>query len=325
MTVPDTPRYRSLERLGWATAALAIPFGIGLLVDPRLVDGAPVWLKPAKFAVSIAIYSFTLAWILPRLTAWPRLARTAARTTTVTLALELVLIGAQAARGTASHFNIATPVDAVVFAAMGIAILVQTLVSLAVAVALWRQPFEDRALARALRFGMALAVAGASVGGLMTQPTRAQLAQAEATGTIARAGQHTVGAEDGGPGLPGTGWSVAHGDLRVPHFVGLHALQVLGVLGVLLARRRARTADVRLAERLAGEDARLVAAASASYAGLFVVLLGQALAGQSVTAPAGSILAAFGVWALGSVIALAWGLARRARVFHSPAHAVEVA
>ena len=36
---------------------------VGMLVDPRIITGAPAWLKPFKFAISTAIYSLTLAWI----------------------------------------------------------------------------------------------------------------------------------------------------------------------------------------------------------------------------------------------------------------------
>ncbi|MGE0816157.1 MAG: hypothetical protein AB7O28_16975 [Vicinamibacterales bacterium] len=325
MTSHRTPPFRTLERLGWASLALVVPLGLGLLLDPRTVDGAPVWLKPAKFAVSIGIYSLTLAWMLPRLTHWPRLARAAAGTTAAALVIELVLITLQAARGTASHFNVATPLDGVIFAVMGAAIALQTLAALAATVALWRQPFDDPALGWALRFGMAIAVAGASVGGLMTQPTRAQLARAEATGRMPRVGQHTVGAEDGGAGLPGTGWSLRHGDLRVPHFAGLHAVQVLPLLALGLARRRSRAADAGLARRLAAADARLVVTAALAYAAFVAVLLAQALLGQPVTTPAGGVRVALTVWALGTAVGLASALGRRHGVRRAIAPAWRVA
>ncbi len=279
-----------LMRTTGLMAALAVVFGVAMVVDPRVIEGAPAWLKPLKFAVSTAIYGATLIWILRYLPARPRLARVAATTTAVVFIIEVGLIALQVARGTTSHFNTSTLLDRAIFAVMGTAIGIQTLAAGAVAVALWRQTFADRALGWALRIGMTLAIAGASVGGLMTRPTGAQIAHAVATGEMPRAGAHTVGAPDGGPGLPGVGWSADHGDLRVPHFVGLHAMQVLPIVAILVARRRRQAARVRL-----------VIGAGVSYAALFAILLAQALLGQSLAAPAGGIAIALAVWAAGSL------------------------
>ena len=85
------------------------------------------------------------------------------------------------------------------------------------------------------------------------------------------AGAHTVGAADGGPGLPGTGWSTEHGDLRVAHFLGLHALQALPLVALVLPRRRFADAT----------RVRLILTAGGSYVALFGILLWQALRGQS--------------------------------------------
>jgi hypothetical protein len=117
-----------------------------MLVDPRVIAGAPAWLKPFKFATSTAIYSLTLAWIFGWLSDWPRVRRVVAWTTAIVFVLEVAIIDAQAWRGTTSHFNVSTPLNATLFLIMGVAILLQTLVSLSVAVALWRQRFTDRTL-----------------------------------------------------------------------------------------------------------------------------------------------------------------------------------
>src|SRR5215472_19192170 len=36
----------------------------GIFLDHRLITGAPAWLKPAKFAISVSIYCFTFVWLL---------------------------------------------------------------------------------------------------------------------------------------------------------------------------------------------------------------------------------------------------------------------
>jgi hypothetical protein len=268
--------------------------GLGLALDPRTIGGAPAWLKPAKFAASIAIYTLTLAWIFTYLEAWPRTRRVVSRITAVTLWLEMIIIALQAWRGTTSHFNVGTPFDSALWATMGSAIVIQTVTSVAVAVAVWRQPFRDPALGWALRVGMALTIVGASTGGLMAPPTAAQIADARRTGRIAISGAHTVGAPDGGPGLPGTGWSLDHGDVRVPHFIGLHGLQAM-LLVFLLVKRRG------------GPDAtkvRLTMVAGASYLAIFAILLWQALRGQSMVQPDAVTLAALAVWASATATAL---------------------
>jgi hypothetical protein len=210
--------------------------------------------------------------------------------------LEVAIIDAQAWRGTTSHFNVSTPMDMALFAVMGTAILLQTLVSVAVAAALWRQRFTDRPLGWALRLGMTLTIVGALTGGLMTRPTDAQLAEARAGGRVTIAGAHTVGGVDGGPGLPMTGWSTEHGDLRLPHFIGLHAIQALAFVAVGLRRWR-RPEAVRV---------RTVMAAAVSYASLFLLLLWGALRGQGVVAPDATPLASIGLWALLTVLVLGW-------------------
>ncbi len=285
-----------LTAVGLLMLAVAVPSLIGVFVDPRIITGAPAWLKPFKFAISTAVYSLTLAWIFQWLTGWPRVRRIVGWTTAIVFVLEVGIIDAQAWRGTTSHFNAATTLDRVLFGVMGAAILIQTLVSVSVAVALWRQKFADRALGWALRLGMTLTIAGAMTGPLMTRPTDVQLADARAGRGIPIVGAHSVGGADGGPGVPVTGWSREHGDVRVPHFVGLHAIQVLALIAVGLRRWR-RPEDVRV---------RIVLAAAASYASLFLLLLWEALRGRSVVAPDPLAVASMVIWAAITMVGLGW-------------------
>jgi hypothetical protein len=202
----------------------------------------------------------------------------------------------QAWRGTISHFNVSTPLDTAIFYVMGAAILLQTLVSVAVAVALWRQQFADELLGRALRFGFTLTIAGALTGPLMTRPTAGQLADARAGIRPTTAGAHSVGGPDGGSGLPVTGWSREHGDLRVPHLVGLHAVQAFALVAVGLRRWR-RPEAIRL---------RALSAVTASYASLFLLLFWQALRGQSVAAPDEVALASIVIWVFLTGLVASW-------------------
>jgi hypothetical protein len=280
-----------------ATAALMIVMlgaaTLGLAVDPTVITGAPAWLKPAKFAISITIYTVTLAWIFSLIPEWTWTRRIVGWMTAVTMVLEMAIIAGQAWRGTTSHFNVSTTGNVVLFSIMGAAIVIQTLSTIAVAIALWRHRFDDPALGWALRLGMTLTIIGALTGGLMTRPTATQLEAARAGERMTIAGAHTVGAPDGAPGLVGTGWSTEHGDLRIPHFVGLHAIQALGILAFVLARGRVRRPG----------RARLVIVAALSYAALYAILLIEALRGVSFVAPDAATVTQLAAWAVATAAA----------------------
>ncbi|MFJ2746134.1 hypothetical protein ACIO3O_41470 [Streptomyces sp. NPDC087440] len=282
--------------------------GIGLVVDDRTVLGSPVWFKPFKFSVSFAAYGLSLAWMLSLLPQGraATVGKWAGVVVTVASLGEMVLIAGQAARGRRSHFNLETGFDAAVFAAMGLTVVVLWLGSLVIAVLLLRAKILERATSLAVKAGAVLALAGTGLGFLMTQPTDAQLK----AGITDTAGAHGVGVADGGPAMPVTGWATTGGDLRIPHFVGMHSLQLLPLLALLLlalAPRVARLADpvVRL---------RLTAVAAASYAALLGLVTWQALRGQALVSPDATTLVAAGVL----VAATAAGvlLALRARPVH---------
>src|SRR5215472_12782876 len=92
---------------------------LGLIVDPRVITGAPAWLKPAKFAISTSIYAFTLVWLLSFVRGHTRLVAVAGNASATALTIEVVIICAQVIRGTTSHFNGSTPLDTVLFGIMG--------------------------------------------------------------------------------------------------------------------------------------------------------------------------------------------------------------
>jgi hypothetical protein len=274
--------------LAWFGAAMLILLpltAVGVLIDDRTVGGAPVWLKPGKFAASFVLYSFTTAWLVSRLRRHRRLAAVAGTIIAAASAIEMVVIVGQAARGQASHFNNTTPLDGMLFSVMGATIAVLWLANLALVVLLLRERSLDRPLATALRLGLGVALAGMALGFLMLGPTPAQGAALD-RGEPTFVGGHSVGVPDGGPGLPVTGWSTTGGDLRVPHFVGMHALQVLPLLGVALGRIGSRWGVDEVTR------VRLLRVAAVSYAALIALLTWQALRGQALIAPDGVMLGA---------------------------------
>ena len=180
---------------------------VGVVVDHRVITGAPAWLKPAKFAISITVYSFTFVYLLQFVRGHKRLVAFVANATALALLVEMVIIVGQVIRGTTSHFNFSTPLDSALWSTMGVTIVLAWVMALILGVLLLRQRMPDPVWAWAIRLSVLLALVGMGVAFLMTSPTAAQLAGAQAGNGLPISGAHSVGVADGGPGLPVLGWS----------------------------------------------------------------------------------------------------------------------
>ncbi|MFI6243859.1 hypothetical protein ACIBEF_28725 [Micromonospora sp. NPDC050795] len=289
---------RPLMFLVSVMAVLGVVAVVGILVDPRVLTGAPIWLKPFKFAVSFVLYGATLAWMLSLL---PRRSRAVERAVVVIIAVAVVenawIVG-QVIRGQTSHYNATTPLNTVLVASMGAAIMVLFFAHLVIAIVVLIQRIPDRVAATAVGWGLGLSLLGMLAAVPMVLPM-------QDPGIEGIGGAHSVGVPDGGPGLPIVGWSTTGGDLRIGHFVGLHALQALPILAILLTRFATRW-DERT-------RARLLVVAGGAYGVLTVLLTWQALREQPLLRPDAATLAAVAALAVATATATGLVLARRRR------------
>lgn len=242
-TLDDTERCAA-NRLLWHAPLLWLSAGMavlalvcigGLILDQRVLTGAPIWAKPLKFAISVGLYSVTLSWLLGLIGRGRRATRRLGTIAAAFLAIEMIIIVGAVIAGTTSHFNVSSLFAAALWATMAVSIVIVWTATIVVAVMLFRAPLGDRARSLAIRSGLIVAVIRMGLAFLMTGPQGSQITDYQ--GII---GAHTVGLPDGGPGLPLLGWSTVAGDLRIPHFVGMHAIQVLPLVAValeILARR----------------------------------------------------------------------------------------
>jgi hypothetical protein len=218
--------------------------------------------------------------------------------TAATLGIEMVLIVGAAAIGETSHFNVSTPLHSAVWSTMGTAIVVAWVANLALGVLLLRQRIPNPTLAWSLRLGVLISAVGMGVAFFMTSPTAQQLTAARNGEGMSIVGAHSVGVPDGGPGLPVVGWSTIGGDLRPAHFLGLHALQALPLLGLLL---------LRFAPSWLRRDAQtgLVWTFGLAYVSLVALLTWQALRAQSLVHPDALTLGVLGAIVAATVAATA--------------------
>ncbi|MEV0233409.1 hypothetical protein [Nonomuraea sp. NPDC050786] len=276
--------HRPLMIMVSSMSALVVFSAIGMVVDDRELLQASIWAKPFKFGVSFVTYGATLAWLLPQLRKARRTMWTLGTVFAVTGMIDVGFIVIQAARGTYSHFNINTDkfneIGQIVFSA-GVVGLFGA--SLLIAVMLLFQRVGDTALTWALRAGIGLSVIGMALASFIRgwastgQPRTVKDAYGNPVSLL---GQHGVGVPDG-EGMPITNWSAVGGDLRVPHFIGLHSIQVFVLAVVVLTALAARVTWLR------GERVRtqLTGVVILGYTGVFVITVWQAMRGQSLIHP----------------------------------------
>jgi hypothetical protein len=219
-------RQPALAWLGILFLALLVPTLVMAGADPRMLDGEEIWAKPAKFEASLGLYALTLAWMFGYLEPAARRGAAASWIVAVvwiTALFEMSYIAFQASRGERSHFNFTDAFHATMYNAMGIAavLLVTSSTVLAVQIARrpapgLRAPFRD-AVVIGLIFTTLL---GGGVGGYMGSH-----------------GSHWTSAAGADTGLPLFSWSTRAGDLRPPHFLGIHAQQLLPLLALAVPGR----------------------------------------------------------------------------------------
>ncbi|NHN44101.1 hypothetical protein FND56_002480 [Chryseoglobus frigidaquae] len=306
--MPPSRWHRPLLALGILLAVLTVVTLVGRLVDDRELLGVNLWEKPLKFAISGTIYAITWAWIIGHFTRWQRAAWWAGTVIAVTLAIELVVIVGASVAGITSHFNVSTPLSTTLWSIMAAAITTLWVATFVAGVALWRNPGADPARQAAIRTGVAISLLGMGLAFLMTGPTAEQLNDFQGI-----AGAHAVGVADGGPGLPLLGWSTLGGDLRIPHFIGMHALQALPLLALLL-EWGARRGIMPLRDALVRRG--LVLTGAGAYLAVVGLVTMQALRGQSIVAPDAltlSLGAAIAAAAAAATLAVLAAGARRGR------------
>ena len=205
---------RGSPLLWWACIAMAFGMVICLalpLFDARLIAGVSVWEKPAKFFLSLIVQAITIAWAISLLQHHARGVKAATWMFVAAITLEMTYMVFRASRGEASHFNTSTLFANIMYALMGVGALTLTGTSAFVGWRVWQQRGQNlmrEAAGFGLMFGSLL---GTIAGAYLSSHT-----------------SHWIGGTmNDATGLGFFHWSTTGGDLRVAHFIGLHATQAI--------------------------------------------------------------------------------------------------
>jgi hypothetical protein len=186
------------------------------------ISGISAWIKPFKFFISIGVFAFTMALYLVYLEN-QRDVTSYCWSFIVCFSMELLLITVQASRGRKSHYNIDTPLDRIIFALMGLSLIIILIHTIFMITLFFTQKqfAVSNEMILAIKLSLIMMILFMLEGFVMIHLFK-----------------HTVGANDGSKGIPVLNWSKNYGDLRVAHFFGMHALQIIPLLTFVLANTK---------------------------------------------------------------------------------------
>ncbi len=215
-------RNRLLYWFGFFNILVGITCIILQFTDGTQILNVSRWLKPMKFYLSVGLMGWTMNWLLYYLSNAKKVSLYS-WLIVVTMFFENGLVMMQAIRGTTSHFNVNNLFNSMVFSAMGLLILVFTITFVFITIQFFRQ--QEFIIIPSYVWGIRLGLIFFILFSLEAVVMLNLL-------------KHTVGAADGSEGLPILNWSKQYGDLRIAHFFGIHALQLLPLAGYYIAKNK---------------------------------------------------------------------------------------
>jgi hypothetical protein len=231
---------------GLMLLALGLTY-LGSLADERTIRDVGVWVKPMKFMAASVLFAWTTVWLVSianssvgRGQAYPWIAALII----VTSLFEVLYITYQGSRGEASHYNDSDMFHMILFGVMAIAAIGLTASQALLAWEIWKEQSATAlsAVTLSVVLGLVLTFVLSTISGFLL-------------------GGHQPPA---GVGLPIVGWHL-YRDIRPSHFLGVHAQQLIPLLGLL-------------AERLGGRfDTLGVIAGTAAYVYAWLFLTWAAL------------------------------------------------
>ncbi len=214
-------RNKLLAYAGLISLLVAILLGIYAPFNSKEVLGLNSMIKPIKFCLSIWIYQWTMAYLLFYVNNQKRV-KWFAYLSVFVMTFELSVIIGQAFIGGLSHFNQTASLGGILYGLMGVLIVWVTAATLVLTIRfIFQKSYSIPApFALSIKIGLFLFVVFSFFGGYMSVLNT-----------------HNIGGKMGESGLPLLNWSTLYGDLRVAHFFGIHALQVIPLAGYFITEK----------------------------------------------------------------------------------------